>query len=56
MPLEKERVTKMEMSANCPTQRCKDSVKYYKDGHNNGWELSFVLIIVGDIIDVEDEW
>lgn len=49
-----KRKSNKEMLASCPTQRCKDSVKYQKAGYSNGWELSFVIITVGDIIGVEE--
>lgn len=54
MPCEKiKRITRREVSDSCPNNRQKDALKYYKVGHNNGWKLSFI-IIVGDIIDVEE--
>ena len=46
-------MTRIEISSNCPNNRHKDALKYYKAGHNNGQELSF-NIIVGEIIDVEE--
>jgi hypothetical protein len=48
-----KRITKTDILANCPTNGHRDSLKYYKTRHNNGQELSFI-IIVGDIISVED--
>ena len=39
--------------ASHPINRHKDALKYYTAGHNNGQELSFI-IIVGDIIGVEE--
>ena len=44
---------RIEILAHCPNNRHKDALKYHKAGHNNGWEVSFI-IIVGDIIDAEE--
>ena len=41
--------------AKYPNDRQKDSLEYYKAGHDNGQELSFI-VIVGDINDVEEGW
>lgn len=49
-----KRVTKIETLANHPTKRCKNALKYYKAGHNNSQEVSFVIVIVGNIINVEE--
>ena len=48
-----KRITKIEISAYSPNNRHKDALKYYKVGHNNGQEISFI-IIVGDIIDAKE--
>jgi hypothetical protein len=46
-------MTRIEISSNCSNNRHKDPLKYYKARHNNGQELSFFIIVVGEIIDVE---
>ena len=41
--------------ANFPNNRHKDTLKCYKAEHNNGYELSLIIIVVvGVIIDVEE--
>jgi hypothetical protein len=46
-------IRKRIISANRPSNIHKDALKYYKAGHNNGQELSFI-VTDGDIIDVEE--
>jgi hypothetical protein len=46
-------IRKRVISANRPSNIHKDALKYYKTGHNNGQELSFIFI-VDDIINVEE--
>ena len=48
-----KRTAKIEILAKHPNNRQKESLKYYKAGHDNGQDLSFI-VIVGDIIDVEE--
>jgi len=55
VPCEKiKRITKVEILANRPNNRHKDALKYYKAGHNNSYEPSFIIIFIVDIIDVEE--
>ena len=56
MPYEKiQRIARKEILAKHPNNRQKDFLKYYEAGHDNGQELSFI-VIVGDINDVEEGW
>jgi len=50
-----KRIKRIELMANFPNNRHKDTLKCYKAEHNNGYELSLIIIVVvGVIIDVEE--
>ena len=55
MPCEKiRRITRIELSPNHPNNRHQEALKCYRVAHNNCQELSFIIIVVGDISDVEE--
>jgi hypothetical protein len=49
-----KRITRVEILTIRPNSRHKDALKYYKAGHNNSKEPSFIIILVVYIIDVEE--